>query len=174
MWRKNFMFLDNSLWFFYILVFCSLLHYSIVSLLFCFTFPCFVVHFFHHFYFFPFFDCSFCYFFFFFNPSCFIVPLLQCSYVSLNFFFVFPFVIALALGLRPKQKFTKVRAKNEARESHFMLLECRRVWGNEPTHYQVNSHFGNWSPNGLSNFQKTISKVKTHLIEGFFISLKSS
>ncbi len=121
------MFLDNSLWFFYILVFCSLFHYSLVSLLFCFTFPCFVVHFFHHF-FFLFFYCSFCYSFFFcFNPSYLIIPLLQCSYVSLIFFFIIPFVIALALGLRLKQGFAKVRAKNEVRESHFMFPKCRRV-----------------------------------------------
>jgi hypothetical protein len=27
--------------------------------------------------------------------------------------------------------------------------ECRIMWGNEPSHSQVNSHFENWSPNGL-------------------------
>jgi hypothetical protein len=31
------------------------------------------------------------------------------------------FVATLALGLWPKQRFAKVRAKNEAWESHFML-----------------------------------------------------
>jgi hypothetical protein len=31
-------------------------------------------------------------------------------------------VATLALGLRPKQGLAKVRAKYEARESHFMLL----------------------------------------------------
>jgi hypothetical protein len=25
-------------------------------------------------------------------------------------------------------------------------------WGNEPSHSQVNSHFGSWSPDGVSNF----------------------
>ncbi len=34
-------------------------------------------------------------------------------------------VATLALGLRPRQGLAKVRAKNEARESHFMLS---RVW----------------------------------------------
>jgi hypothetical protein len=31
-------------------------------------------------------------------------------------------VATLALGLRPNQGLAKVRAKSEARESHFMLL----------------------------------------------------
>ncbi len=31
-------------------------------------------------------------------------------------------IATLALGLQPKQRFAKVWAKNEARESHFMLL----------------------------------------------------
>jgi len=35
----------------------------------------------------------------------------------------------------------------------FTLPKCKRVWGNEPTHSQVDSHFGSWSPCGLPNFQ---------------------
>jgi hypothetical protein len=31
-------------------------------------------------------------------------------------------VVTLALGSQPRQKLTKVLAKNEAHESHFMLL----------------------------------------------------
>ncbi len=31
-------------------------------------------------------------------------------------------VVTLTLGSRPKQGLPKVRAKNEARESHFMLM----------------------------------------------------
>jgi len=34
---------------------------------------------------------------------------------------------------------------------------------NEPTHPQVGSHFGSWSPNELSNFQKAINKL--HFLE---------
>jgi hypothetical protein len=44
----------------------------------------------------------------------------------------------------------KVPAKSETRESHFMLpgvRECARMWGNEPPHSQMNSHFGSWNPN---------------------------
>jgi len=58
----------------------------------------------------------------------------------------------------PKLKFIiKARAckgagQEWAQESHFMLQECRKVWWNEPSHSQMNSHFGNWSPNGFSNF----------------------
>jgi hypothetical protein len=36
----------------------------------------------------------------------------------------------------------------------------------------VKFHFGSWSPNGLPNFKRAIAKVKTHLFEEFFISLK--
>jgi hypothetical protein len=60
-------------------------------------------------------------------------------------------------------------------ESHISYSqECRRVWGNEPSHSQVGSHFGSWIPNGLLNFQKAILRVKTHWIEEFFIPLESS
>jgi hypothetical protein len=46
------------------------------------------------------------------------------------------------------------------------------VWGNEPTYSQMDSHFEN--PYGASNFQKGISKVKTHCIKKLFISLERS
>ncbi len=73
------------------------------------------------------------------------------------------FVKTLALGLRPRQGFARLRAKGEARESH----------GNEPSHSQVNSHFGSWSPNGVPNLQRAISGVKTHQFEKFFVSSKT-
>jgi hypothetical protein len=38
----------------------------------------------------------------------------------------------------------------------------------------MNSHFGSWSPTGLLNLQRAITKVKTHWIEEFFIPLKIS
>jgi hypothetical protein len=44
----------------------------------------------------------------------------------------------------------------------------------EPQHSQVNSHFGNWSPNGLPNFQSAIEGVKTYWIEKFLVSMESS
>jgi hypothetical protein len=46
--------------------------------------------------------------------------------------------------------------------------------GNEPPHSQMSFHFGNWSPDGLSNLQKEILGVKTQLIEKFFMLLESS
>jgi hypothetical protein len=36
----------------------------------------------------------------------------------------------------------------------------------------VNSHFGKWNPDGFSNFQRAISKVKNNYIEEFIISLE--
>ncbi len=83
------------------------------------------------------------------------------------FFDVERSVITLALGSRPRQGLARVRAKKEA-------WECRRVRRNEPSHSQVNSHFGSWSLNGLSNLQKSIAGVKTHWIRKFFISLEIS
>jgi hypothetical protein len=71
-------------------------------------------------------------------------------------------VTTLVLSSWPKQGIAKVRVENEAWESHFMLSGCRRMWGNEPTHFEVGSHSRNWSPYGLPNFQRTILKVKIH------------
>jgi len=34
----------------------------------------------------------------------------------------------------------------------FHALGSVRVWGNEPSHSQVSSHFGSLSPSGLLNF----------------------
>jgi hypothetical protein len=31
-----------------------------------------------------------------------------------------------------------------------------RMWGNEPTHFQVDSHFASWNSHGIPNFQKGI------------------
>ncbi len=53
--------------------------------------------------------------------------------------------------------------------------ECRRVWGNEPTHSQRSSHFGSWNSHGLPNFQKSLgARVKTHWINNLFIPSKRS
>ncbi len=46
------------------------------------------------------------------------------------------YVATLALGLRPKQKLAKERAKSEAQDSHIMISG---VWGNEP-------HTPKWAP----------------------------
>jgi len=51
--------------------------------------------------------------------------------------------------------------------------ECGRMWRNELSHSQVSSHFGSCNPDGLSHYQKTIIKVKTHWIKEFVISLES-
>jgi hypothetical protein len=72
-------------------------------------------------------------------------------------------VATLALGSWPRQGLARVRTKRE----------CKRMWGNEPSHSQMSSHLGSWSPDGLPNLQRTIVGVKTHFIETFLISLKS-
>jgi hypothetical protein len=77
-----------------------------------------------------------------------------------------PIIVAtLTLGLQrcgPKRK----------PGSHILCSwEWRRVWRDEPSHSQMSSHFGSWSPNGLLNLQRAIARVKTHWIEEFLISL---
>jgi hypothetical protein len=52
----------------------------------------------------------------------------------------------LALGLWPRQGVARLWAKRENWKSHHMLSRVQRVWGNEPSHSQVNSHVGSWSP----------------------------
>jgi hypothetical protein len=52
----------------------------------------------------------------------------------------------LALGSRPRQGVVSLQAKWETRESHHMLPGMQRVWGNRPSHSQVNSHGESWSP----------------------------
>jgi hypothetical protein len=61
-------------------------------------------------------------------------------------FFMTIFVATLTLGLRPRQGVARLWAKKKTRESHHMLMRVQRVWGNEPSHSQVNSHVGSWSP----------------------------
>jgi hypothetical protein len=50
-----------------------------------------------------------------------------------------------------------------------VLRECE----DEDSHFQMSSYFESWSPNGLLNLQRVITKVKTLYIGEFFISLKS-
>jgi hypothetical protein len=80
------------------------------------------------------------------------------------------YVATQTLGSRPRQGCRPSRKPG----SHISCSrECRRMWGNEPSHSQVSSHFGSWSHDGLLNFQRAIIGAKTHWIEKFLISLKS-
>jgi hypothetical protein len=63
-------------------------------------------------------------------------------------------VTTLALGLRPRQGVARLRAKSETQESHHMLPKVQRVWGNEPSHSQVNSNYVSWSPKWTPKFSK--------------------
>jgi len=79
-------------------------------------------------------------------------PLFKCEwkYVCINLNLLALIVATLALGSWPRQRLARVRAKRET-------WECRRVWGNEPSHSQMNSHFGSWSLGGFPNLQRAIS-----------------
>jgi hypothetical protein len=48
------------------------------------------------------------------------------------------------------------------------------ILGSEPTHSQVDSHFGSWNPYGVSNLLWGISGAKIHWIKNFLIPLKHS
>jgi hypothetical protein len=61
------------------------------------------------------------------------------------FFFRF-FVATLALCSRPRQRVVRLWAKRRTRESHDMFPGVQRVWRNEPSHSQVNSHVRSWTP----------------------------
>ncbi len=69
------------------------------------------------------------------------------------------YVVTLTLGSWPRQ-WCKPRGKPGSHIS--CSQECRRMWGNEPSHSQINSHFVNWSHDGLLNFWRAIVGVKTH------------
>jgi hypothetical protein len=56
------------------------------------------------------------------------------------------YVTTLALVHNQGKGVARLRAKKETRESHHMLPGVQKVWGNEPSHSQVNSHVGSWSP----------------------------
>jgi hypothetical protein len=76
-------------------------------------------------------------------------PSSYCNGTTAKFVIAIPFhvvVTTLALGSQPRQGVARLRAKRETRDSFHMLLGVQRVWGNEPSHSQVNSHVGSWSP----------------------------
>jgi hypothetical protein len=51
------------------------------------------------------------------------------------------FLATLALGLQLKHGLTNVQAKSEHGSHISCSQECKRVWGNEPPHFSVSSHF---------------------------------
>jgi hypothetical protein len=58
-------------------------------------------------------------------------------------------VATLDLGSQARQRLARLWAKREARKPHHMLSRVQRVWGNEPSHSQVNSHWelgSQWTP----------------------------
>jgi hypothetical protein len=66
-----------------------------------------------------------------------------------------------SLGLVTKARACKVIGQKGAQKSHHMLLglqRMQRVWGNEPSHSQVNSHCGSWSPKWTLEFSECSAK----------------
>jgi hypothetical protein len=56
------------------------------------------------------------------------------------------FVATLALGSRPRQRGCKGAGQEEGGSHITYSQECKKVWGSEPSHSQVNSHVESWSP----------------------------
>jgi hypothetical protein len=80
----------------------------------------------------------------------------------------------LSLGLVTKAKgLQECRPKRKPKSHISCSQECKRVWGNKPSHPQGNSHFGSWSLGGFLNLQKAIVGVKTHWSETLLISLEN-
>jgi hypothetical protein len=82
-------------------------------------------------------------------------------------------VVTLALGSRPRQGGYKVAGQEGARESLRMLPGVQESEGKWTLTLLKEFNLGNWSPGGLPNFQKAISRAKTPWLEEFFISLES-
>jgi hypothetical protein len=71
------------------------------------------------------------------------------SYGYLFFFLMMVIVATLALGSWPRQRLARVRAKTKLGSHISCSWECKRVWGNEPSHSRRHSHFRNLSPDGV-------------------------
>jgi hypothetical protein len=77
-------------------------------------------------------------------------------------------VVTLALDLRPRQRLARLRAKREAWESHHMFPGVQRMWGNEPSHSQLNSHCGSWSSKWTLKSSKRNYRGQNPLVQRMF------
>jgi hypothetical protein len=59
-----------------------------------------------------------------------------------------------SLGLVTKARGCKVAGQDGDPGALHMLMGVQRVWGHEPSHSQVNSHVGSWSPERTPEFSK--------------------
>jgi hypothetical protein len=75
-------------------------------------------------------------------------------------------VATLALGLRPKQGLARLWAKRRSLGVKGSVREWTLTLPRE-------LHLGSWSPDGLLNVQREITRVKTQWIQEFFIPLES-
>ncbi len=63
-------------------------------------------------------------------------------------------VTTLALGSWSRQRGCKGAGQEEAGSHITYSRECKKVWGSEPSHSQVNSHVGSWSPDRTPEFSE--------------------
>jgi hypothetical protein len=80
-----------------------------------------------------------------------------------------------SLGLVTKARACKGAGQEWSLRITFHALgvkECERVWGNEPPHSQMSSHFGSWSPYGLLNFKEWLQRSKPIWLKNFLYHWK--
>ncbi len=82
---------------------------------------------------------------------------------NLNFINPTPPITTLTLGSWPRQGVARLRAKKETHESHHMLPRVQIVWVNEPSHSQMNSNVGSWSPKWTPESSKRDCKDQNSL-----------
>jgi hypothetical protein len=84
------------------------------------------------------------------------------------------YVATLALGSWPKQGLQGCKPKVNPGVTSHAPKECKRVWGNEPSHSQVNFHLDSWSPKWTPEFsesncmgQNSMDQCVPYIIEKF-------
>jgi hypothetical protein len=74
-------------------------------------------------------------------------------------------VATLALGSWLSQGVARLQAKREAWKSPHMLPRVQRMWGNEPSHSQMNSHCESWTPKWIPKSSKRDCKGLNPLVQ---------
>jgi len=83
-------------------------------------------------------------------------------------------VTTLALRSRPKHGLARLGQEGSPGITPHAPKSVGKCEGMSPHTSKGRFHFGSWSPDGLMNFHRTITRAKTQWIEKFLISLESS
>jgi hypothetical protein len=87
--------------------------------------------------------------------------------------YVFYHVVTLTLGLWPKQRGLQgCRPKGSLGVTTTCSWKCRKVWGNESSHSQGNSHFGKWNPVAFWIFRRRLQGSKLNGLRSYIYHWK--